>query len=194
MITTNISKIRDILDKNQYCPFCNSFLSLSADLALTKSHSSFNIENNQIIFNVDPKYFDHAIIDLEKSIFEIEKSKTINPTSLFLNYKSVNFQRTCHFCINNFTLKYSKFKFVENKIESVKIESIYFKLFIKDEKSSLYHITNNFNLEETQVKKLSFIHNSLYEISSNYITSMIDFDFSSIDKIYDKIDSILLFY
>lgn len=194
MITNNISKIRDILDKNKICPFCKSNLSLSADLALSKSHSGFFVKGNEIIFDINPKYFNHAKINIEEQTFDIEISNQIHPQSLFINYKSVNFQRTCHFCINNFCLKYSRFKFDNNQINSVRLESISFKVFINGEPNKLFNISSNYILEETTLKKLSFQDDVLYQIENNIFLPLVDFNFSSIDDIYDKIESIVLFY
>lgn len=193
MINIDISKPKDIIEKNKICPFCKSNLSLSAEVPITKSYSGFKIDNNEIIFDVNPKYFNHAKINLEDNSFNIEKNAPPhNP--LFVNYKNVSFQRTCHFCINNFHIKYTKFKYENDIIQSVGIDTIFFKFFVSSKKDDLYRITNNFKSNETIISKLTFVENYLYEISTSINIPLIEWDFDSNEKIYSKLESIILFY
>lgn len=192
MINLNISTVRDIVEQNKICPFCYSDILLSAELALTKRNSTFKIINDNIIFDVDQKYFSHANININNQEFDIQKINTSSP-GIYINYKSASFQRICYFCPNNFTIKYSKFKFNENKIVSLKIELIHFKFFYDNNNKILFNITNNYNSNETNIKRITFNNEFVYELKEDINLPMVNFDFSSKENILDKINSILLF-
>lgn len=185
----------DILNKNTKCIFCNSILTLSAEIALSKINQSFTIENNFLCFKFDPKYFNLARIDLNTDEFQVERTTT---SAFYINYKSVNFIRKCYYCNNDFFIKYGKYKFesIDGKSTNFgkpEIDYLSFKLIDLDKKN-IYYVINNYSYNESKIIYMTYIDNYFLQVKNEFkFDSKIDFDYSSKEAILNKIESLILF-
>ena len=190
-----VKSTSDILNKNTKCIFCNSTLSLSAEIALSKVNQSFEIKDNLLCFKYDPNYFSLAQINLDTDEFQIERT---NRSAYYINYKSVNFIRKCYYCNNDFFIKYGKYKFesIEGKQTSFgkpEIDYVSFKLIDQDNKN-IYYVINNYSYNESKIIHLTYVENYILQVKTELkFDSRINFNYSDKDQIKNKIESLLLF-
>ena len=189
-----IDSTKEILEQNKICIFCKSELVLTYELALTKINHGFYQQGDYLIFKSDPTYFNYARIDLNTDEFQINRT---NKSAFYINYKSVNFLRKCFNCSYDFTIRYGKYKFTDKQGNSTNfgkpsLESISFK-YIKT--PSVVLVTNNYLYNDSKIVHLTFENKNFLELKKEVkVESVINFDYSNIESIKNKIESILLFF
>lgn len=210
------NNIQDFWNYAMYCPICEDFCrTISFNLypdEIFKHDLSHSEIGNELIINFtfrnkvrDPNIlYTHPIADGKLIINFITNEFNILPNEtlranikkyLTLNeyYKMELFiQSVCKKCNSSvISTDDIELNLNSNKIKEIKIYSE--EITLKIDSSEIYNIFQNYEEHKTVISILHTLDDDSLKRNSSFIHSLLDIDFSKIDKIYPRIKTILTF-